>query len=276
MVCRVASPWRRSIPMNNGEQARPNELLQYERERRERSREYVAEQIEAPEDRMVGRWDREGVLPAPRYRQALCALFGKSARELGFVRRGQVPYWNVPYRRNLFFTGREVILTQLHELLTTKKTAALTQPEAITGLGGIGKTQVALEYAYRYKDAYQAVLRVRAESRELLTSDFSALAALLALPEKEEQNQTKVIEAVKRWLATLTRWLLILDNVEDLQMIGDFLPLEVKGQMLLTTRSQATGTIAHLVEVEMMGPEEGALFLLRRAKIMAQNAPLDT
>ncbi len=132
--------------MNNGEQARPNELLQYERERREWSREYVAEQIGAPEDRMVGRWEREGVLPAPRYRQALCALFGKSARELGFVRRGQVPYWNVPYRRNLFFTGREVILTQLHELLTTKKTAALTQslqgcvPGRAVGTGRVART----------------------------------------------------------------------------------------------------------------------------------------
>ena len=261
--------------MNNDKQAIPNELLQYERERRNWSREHVAEQIEAPEVRMVGRWEREGVLPAPRYRHALCTLFDKGARELGFVKPGEVPFWNIPHRRNPFFTGREALLTQLHELLTTKKTAALTQPEAISGLGGIGKTQVALEYAYRFGHMYQAVLWVRAESRELLASDFAALATLLALPEKEEQDQSKVIGAVERWLATLSRWLLILDNVEDLQMIGVFLPQEAKGHVLLTTRSQATGAIAHLVEVEAMGPEEGALFLLRRAKIMAQDAPLD-
>jgi len=81
---------------------------------------------------------------------------------------------------------------------------------------------------------------------------------------------------VKRWLAALSRWLLILDNVEDLQVIGDFLPLTVKGQVLLTARAQATGSIAHLVEVEVMEPEEGVLFLLRRAKLIEQDALPDT
>src|ERR1700694_5644990 len=131
---------------DNGE---PNELLQYERERRGWSRKYVAEQIGAIEDRMVGRWEREGVIPYPRYKQALCVLFGRSARELGFVRK-EVPYWNVPYRRNPYFTGREDILKDLHEKFREAKTANWTSAYAISGLGGIGKTQVALEYAYQY------------------------------------------------------------------------------------------------------------------------------
>ena len=60
------------------------------------------------------------------------------------------PLWNVPYRRNPYFTGREDILTRLAAALRTDNTAALTQPQAISGLGGIGKTQTAVEYAYRY------------------------------------------------------------------------------------------------------------------------------
>jgi len=264
--------------MKDDEKTRPNELLQHERERRNWSREYVAQQIGVPEARMVGRWEREGVLPHPRYRQRLCELFGKSARELGFVKPGEVSFWNVPYHRNLFFTGREALLTDLHELLTMKKSAALIQPAAISGLGGIGKTQVALEYAYRYGAEYQTVLWVRAESRALLTSDFALLATLLNLPEKDAQDQSRAVAAVKRWLASppLSLWLLILDNIEDLRLLGDFLPIESKGQVLLTTRTQTTGSIAHLVEVEVMEPEEGALFLLRRAKIMARDAPLDS
>src|SRR6266566_202246 len=59
--------------------------------------------------------------------------------------------WNVPYRRNPLFTGRDDILNQLHNKLAATKTAAITQPEAISGLGGIGKTQIAIEYAYRYQ-----------------------------------------------------------------------------------------------------------------------------
>ena len=262
--------------MGNRDNILPNELLRYERERRNWSREYVAEQIGAPEVRMVGRWEREGVLPHPAYRQRLYELYGRSARELGFVEHGEVPFWHVPYRRNPFFTGREAILIHLHELLTKKKTAALTQPEAISGLGGIGKTQVALEYAYRYGQQYQAVLWVRAASRDVLTSDFAALATLLNLPEKEVQDQSQAVAAVKRWLAALSCWQLILDNVEDLQMIGEFLPQVVKGHVLLTTRLQAGGPLAHLIQVELMELEEGALLLLRRARIMAQGAPPDT
>jgi hypothetical protein len=66
--------------------------------------------------------------------------------------------WMVPYHRNPFFTGREAILEQLHNHFSQATTAAITQPPAITGLGGIGKTQIAIEYAYRHRKEYQYVL----------------------------------------------------------------------------------------------------------------------
>ena len=61
----------------------------------------------------------------------------------------QVPIWNIPYERNPLFTGLEDVLKKLSESLRTGKTAALAQPQAISGMGGIGKTQTAVEYAYR-------------------------------------------------------------------------------------------------------------------------------
>jgi hypothetical protein len=136
----------------------------------------------------------------------------------------QVRLWNVPYRRNPYFTGREDLLTRLHALLHSGKTAALTQPQAISGLGGIGKTQTAVEYAYRSRDDYQAVLWASAASRETLISDFVALAALLQLPERDLADQGIVVAAVKRWLASNKGWLLVLDNADDLELAAEFMP----------------------------------------------------
>jgi tetratricopeptide (TPR) repeat protein len=180
--------------------------------------------------------------------------------------------WNIPNRRNPFFTGRENLLKDLHDRLTSTRAAALTQ--AISGLGGIGKTQTALEYAYRYREEYRFVLWVSAASRDSLISDFVKVATLLKLPEKDEQDQNVVVLAVKNWLASHGDWLLILDNADDLEMVAEFLPTENQGHIILTTRAQTTGKIARSLEVEKMDLEEGTLLLLRRANVLETDAPL--
>ncbi len=183
--------------------------------------------------------------------------------------------WNVPHRRNPFFSGRETLLTHLYDLLHKNKAAALTQTQTISGLGGIGKTQIAIEYAYRYRDEYHSVFWVRATSLELLVSDFVAVATLLELPVKDEQDQNVVVAAVKQWLEHHEKWLLILDNVDDLIQISDFFPTGGSGHILITTRNQASGSIAHNIEVEKMDKQEGTLLLLRRSKVLIPEASLD-
>src|SRR6266849_4648526 len=164
---------------------------------------------------------------------------------------GPVPAWNVPLRRNPFFTGREPIFTQIHKLLHAGKTAALSQPPAISGLGGIGKTQTAVEYAYRYRDAYQFVLWVQANTSETLLSNFVALAGLLKLPEQDAQEQQIVVQALKQWLETHSGWLLIFDNADDLALVQDYLPAGNTSHILLTTRAQAMGGLARKIELDI-------------------------
>ena len=176
--------------------------------------------------------------------------------------------WNVPYPRNPFFTGREDLLKQLHSHLAQTTIAALTQPPAITGLGGIGKTQIVLEYAHRYRDEYNYVLWVNATGQETLIEGFVSIARLIGLPVKDEQDQRIIVEATKQWLATSEHWLLILDNADDLEVASDFLPTTGKGHLLLTSRAGATGSMAQNFPVEKMNEHEGAFFLLRRAKIL--------
>src|SRR5258708_1083254 len=185
------------------------------------------------------------------------------------------PLWNVPYGRNRFFTERDDELHILYKELEMRDAVALSQPRAITGLGGIGKTQMALEYAYRYGSKYAAVLWVRAASSSELASSFMDLARALNLPEANEQDQNIIVEAVLRWLRLHTGWLLIFDNMDDPSIAEPFLPNAGSGHLLFTTRAQALSNLAQCVEVQQMKPEIGALLLLRRAEILPLQATLE-
>lgn len=183
--------------------------------------------------------------------------------------------WNVPYQRNPFFTGREDILTRLHEMLNREKAVVAVAQHALCGLGGIGKTQTVLEYIYRYESEYQAVYWIKADTRENLFADFLLLAQLLALPEREAQDQGVATAAIQRWLQEHARWLLVFDNADDLEMVREVLPTGCQGHVLLTTRAQAMGRVAHRLEVEEMSLEVGVFFLLRRAGLIGPDAPLE-
>ncbi len=184
------------------------------------------------------------------------------------------PVWNIPYPRNPFFLGRDDKLSHLRHFLQAGQATALSQPQAISGLGGVGKTQLALEYAYRFHQNYQAVLWARAENREELVSSYVTLASLLRLPERKAKEQDLAVQAVKTWLQAHSKWLLILDNADELALLADFLPSAFGGHLLLTTRAAATGRLAHRLEIETLLPEQGALFLLRRAGLIAPDAAL--
>jgi tetratricopeptide (TPR) repeat protein len=183
--------------------------------------------------------------------------------------------WNIPYPRNPFFLGREDELANVRSSLQGGQTTAVSQPQAISRLGGIGKTQLALEYAYRYHQDYQAILWARAESTEAVVSSYVAISSLLRLPECDAKEQEVIVQAVKTWLQTHRGWLLILDNADELALLRDFLPPSLGGHLLLTTRAAATGRLAHRLEIATLLPEQGALFLLRRAALIAPDATLE-
>ena len=193
-------------------------------------------------------------------------------------RAGYSGVWNVPHSRNPHFTGRDELLDQLRQQFTPAGQyapaqigrVALTQPQAIKGLGGIGKTQIAVEYAYRSRDQghYTHTLWINAATEETMITSFTEIAALLpSFSAKDETDQQKLVEAIKRWLERCKqRWLLIFDNADDLHLVHKYLPHQGNGSILLTTRANAVGSLAESIEVERMGLMEGTEFLLRRAQ----------
>ncbi len=185
--------------------------------------------------------------------------------------------WNIPHLRNPVFTGREQLLAHLAEKLHPGEAVAFALPQAlaISGLGGIGKTQLAVEYAYRHRQDYQAVFWTRADTTDALVESYGEIARLLQLPEKEEQDQSRVVKAVQEWLRTQTKWLMIFDNADDLTLVRTYLPSAFGGHILLTTRTQSIGGLAAGITVNILDKDIGALLLLRRAGLVAVDASLD-
>jgi len=173
---------------------------------------------------------------------------------------------NIPYSENKFFTGRLKKIDVLHNALKSNKTAAISQPQAISGLGGIGKTQTAVKYAYQYWDEYKHILWANADSYDTLILDFVAIANMLNLPNKDAKEQNLVITSVKLWLETVGEWLLIFDNADKPELIEDFFPLKPKGHILVTSRAQMFQNLNIIIPVELdkLELEESVQFLLKR------------
>jgi tetratricopeptide (TPR) repeat protein len=176
------------------------------------------------------------------------------------------PIWNVPYPRNPYFTGRETILHQLHEALSKDSATAITQGQAIFGLGGIGKTQTAVEYTYRYRSEYRAIFWVRAETEVELQTGFGAIATLLDLPEQNATNPSDTAQAVKRWLERNAGWLLVFDNADAPELLSAYYPQTPNGHILLTSRAQLFDTLGidTPLALEQLEPQEARDFLSKR------------
>jgi tetratricopeptide (TPR) repeat protein len=164
-----------------------------------------------------------------------------------------------------------VALKKLHQNFTGSE-----RVQSLNGLGGIGKTQTAVEYAYRHRQLYKAVLWAGANTRETLVADYVAIAGLLDLPEKNAQGQGEAVAAVKRWLENNSNWLLILDNADEIEIVDEFIPSCEAGHVLLTTRAHAMGAVGGSNELEKMTPKEGALFLLRRLRKVKKDEALES
>jgi tetratricopeptide (TPR) repeat protein len=137
--------------------------------------------------------------------------------------------WNVPARLPRF-VGREALLAEIAEKLESGPQVALV---ALDGMGGVGKTALAVEYAHRHADDFDVVWWVPAERPEMVEQYLAALAGPLGLPEGSSADE--VWAALRR----VRSWLVIFDNAEDVDVLARFRPAGRGGRVLVTSRRRA-------------------------------------
>ena len=163
--------------------------------------------------------------------------------------------WGGVPPRNRNFTGRDDILAEVKSTLSQYSQSALV-PQALHGLGGIGKSQLAVEFAYRYQEDYQLVWWVQANDERSIRRSLVSLAKRLGQTESADVQDTvdNVLDMLRRG-DPHSRWLLIYDDAPEPATVSPYLPSGV-GHVVVTSRSRTWASESNAIEVDVFSPEE--------------------
>ncbi|OAA43581.1 nb-arc [Cordyceps fumosorosea ARSEF 2679] len=177
--------------------------------------------------------------------------------------------FEVPFLRNPHFCERDEEIVRIWTHLTQPRTgdASFQRACLLQGLGGVGKTSIALEYAYRHRDNYDFVLWLPAETDLAVSNAAATISRKLKLgPRSEAEKEPRLeVERFRAWLETLGKqWLLVLDNVENLSAVSAVWPRVDQGHLLLTSqRSDLAQVCSSTIVVNTLDKASGSRLLLK-------------
>lgn len=185
--------------------------------------------------------------------------------------------WYLPDRdRNRNFIGRTAEIESVRDVLLKGRIGAFTEAidirstkriSALVGLGGIGKTQTAIEYAFQFADKYEYIFFVHADDAGKIQRDYADIAELLKLHPWEKGLQG-LVQIVLEWMSENSGWLLILDNVDKEEQVAPYLPKKAKGHILLTSRLKTLDLLGAVnpIPIGLFTPEESRVLLTARGR----------
>ncbi len=186
----------------------------------------------------------------------------------GSISKKPPVYHNLPSRIPNF-TGRKREIETLHKDFFSEIMEKRIQ--VLSGLGGVGKTKLSLEYAYKYIDQYTLIWFFHAEDPIQLRQEITLLAQTLNIPEAQSENSDQHLNALKKYLESRDMWLLIFDNAEGPADIKDILPSILRGHVLVTSRNPKWGSIACVQHLDTFTQDESVDFLKKRLDRTKEN-----
>ena len=186
-----------------------------------------------------------------------------AAEVLGAARGARPRVWNIP-ARNPGFTGRDDLLAEVREQLLAGDRAVV---QALHGMGGVGKTQLAAEYAHRFAGAYDLAWWINAEQGGLIGDQVAALGLALGCVQPGAGTEA-ARAAVLAELRHRGRWLLVFDNAEDAADVAPWLP-GGGGHVLITSRQRGWDEVAAPVEVDVLARAESVAILQARVTVLS-------
>src|SRR4051812_7082004 len=171
--------------------------------------------------------------------------------------------WNLPYQRNPNFTGRGRLLADVGRAFEGGK-AGLARVQTIVGLGGIGKTQLAVEFCYRHRWDYRVIWWVPSEDLSTLSIVYAQLARQFGLRFPPETSLEDIRHVLRRILSERDDWLIVFDNAQSAEQIKQFLPAQPAGHVLVTSRSVHFDDLGKTIALTPLTRNESVSFLRKR------------
>jgi len=187
-------------------------------------------------------------------------------------------YYLVPqvYQPNPHFVGRDDLIEELRQKLYSSQPETYNHRVALHGMGGVGKTQLAVQYLFKHKSEYESVFWISAATRADFQSRFQQIAEKIKCVNNAGNDADAVAQAVLAWLKTRNSYLLIIDNLDDISIVHGYLS-EICGDnchVLITTRNRdPTGIPAQGLEVPVFEASEAVNLLLLRVTGAKQAEP---